>query len=352
MKPWIRFGLSLALVGGVGACNDEPGQDYDDTVDAASVGDVADFAWVSAHEMMGMIGEGGLPAPQATRLVSAAIQRVVTPSASRSDRVPPTWARFDVRPVPLASLAPDGLRLIAPPGCSSSESGIDAGGDPIDANGNGVPDDWRQTVACEIQQEVAPDSIVTSRQEQELRVRERTGALFGFDFAGRALLSQTSNFGAYFKLEQRVEQTLSIGSDHATTHELDWHELRSKPGTDEPEQHEELLRRGDLRFDPESAIALETPLPDGTVTLGGEFRFVNSEVPIAIRFVLDTPEKLEFSHACEVSNNQPFVGGILRGRFNGRSSVGFTIEFNSCGNDADFETFGIEGTPVAPQFHP
>ena len=80
---------------------------------------------------------------------------------------------------------------------------------------------------------------------------------------------------------------------------------------------------------------------------------MNTDEPIAIRFVLDTPEALQFSQACEVSDGQPFVGGVLRGRFNGRSNVGFTIAFNACGDGSDYDTFGIEeGVPAARRLHP
>ena len=50
-------------------------------------------------------------------------------------------------------------------------------------------------------------------------------------------------------------------------------------------------------------------------------------------------------------NEQPIIDGILRGRLNGSSSVGYTITFNGCGEGADFDSFGIEDdVPVSRQF--
>jgi hypothetical protein len=352
MKPPMRFGLALALVAGVGACSESTGPSYDSSVDAVGAEMAADAAWSSVHEMMAGLASGGLAAPEAAARLAAARQKAFAPIALSADRLPRGY-RADLARMPDFAPGPNGATLSAPPGCSITESGMDGGGDPIDANANGIPDDYRMSMHCEFSEEVAPDSNVTQKVEVEVSFVERMGDLLGFDLKVRQLVQVSTNFGVFQKQEQIQEQGISLRSDRAGTHDLNSIELRVKPDAETPEVHVEVYQRGDMRFTPDTPISPEAALPDGEVTLGGEFRYINTDEDVALRFVLDTPEPLQFSNACDSSDDQPFVDGVLRGRFNGRSSVGFTIRFNECGVGADYETFGLEeGVPAARPFHP
>ena len=230
---------------------------------------------------------------------------------------------------------------------------MDAGGDPIDANGNGVPDDYQSTVRCEVTETLGGDSVVTTHVVYEVRVRERTGDLFGYDLLVHQLQQFRSNFGFHQDMETRQEEGISFRSDRVGVKVLSSLALSVQPIGDSVVHTAEQLERMAMTYAPEDPIGLESELPDGEVTLDGEVRYVNTDIPIAVRFLLDTPEPLQYSAACVISDDQAFVGGIMRGRFDGRSSVGFTLDFDVCGEELTYDTFGIEEeAPGAPRFRP
>ena len=354
MKPVFRFAFALAVVGAIGACSsDSTGPSYDGTVDAEGAGMAAETALSAVHEMMGGIAGGGLAATEVAARMRGAVQKALAPASMPADRIPRGWRPIDLSRGPQLALGAHGVALSTPPGCSTSESGMDGSGDPIDANGNGIPDDYRQTLRCEFTEEVSEDSTATQKIEIDILFKERTDDLFGYDLKVRQAVSVTTNFGVYQKQSQEQQQGMSLRADRASTNELVSLEMRIKYDSDSAEQHAAVYNSAAMRFTPESPIALGSPVPDGEVVLNGEFRYIDSTEPIAIRFVIDTPEPLQYSASCDLNEGQAFVGGILRGRFNGRGSVGFTAEFLSCGDGLDYETFGIdEGAPVAPRFHP
>ena len=146
MKPWIRFGVALVLVAGIGACSDDSGQSYDDTVDGAGAEMAADAVWANAHEMMSGIANNGLVTSASAR-AKEMLEKARVPAVIPADRLPRGY-RADLVRMPEFTTGPSGTTLVAPPGCTYSESGMDGGGTPIDANGNGFPDDYRQTMHC------------------------------------------------------------------------------------------------------------------------------------------------------------------------------------------------------------
>jgi hypothetical protein len=108
---------------------------------------------------------------------------------------------------------------------------------------------------------------------------------------------------------------------------------------------------GDAGYDPFFPIVLGNALPDGHLTLGAEVHLISTEDSLAYRFVLDTPEPLEFDRSCAENSPQAYVAGILRGRLNGNGHIGFRLTFHECGTEPDFETFGTDdAVPVAPKF--
>ena len=335
------------------ACSSDPtGTEYDATVSTDIAENVADMGWGMLNSMMASISNMGIGlSPEAVReqalgVLPVAAPRVVGTGAWRTT--------FDPRQLLAAAMPVSGPRM-TPPGCSVTESGVyEPGGDPVDANENGFPDDYRFRQECLYPEEGAGDTIYTTRLLVEVVLRELTGVLAGYELRVNISERMSDNYGNFEELIQRSEADLSVRSDRASQHNLQLVSQHSHlPGMTETAILEQGSR-GDASFDPFGTIVLGDPFPDGELTLNGRIHAVSSEEAIAIQFTLDTPEPLEFDRTCADGEfAQPFIDGVLRGRLNGGNSIGFTVTYNGCGTEADVDIFGTEEeAPAARRFAP
>jgi hypothetical protein len=83
-------------------------------------------------------------------------------------------------------------------------------------------------------------------------------------------------------------------------------------------------------IDPQAAS-----LPAGTFDVNGNFGLHGESGGQSGNwsFSLNTTAALQFDPTCGTPDDNQLVGGSLRGAISARTSVGFTVDFNSCGND-------------------
>jgi hypothetical protein len=229
--------------------------------------------------------------------------------------------------------------------CEPTISGGDEVGDPIDTDGDEIPDDYTINFgsAC-----VSEDSAGTHRTtfSGSVRLQDMNIGLYAFKATLNHLKLVTKDLTTGDSYTVSVNGSESFSATAAlASHSLTWtNGIKFVEG--ENSISATLTDDEDSSFDPDNgqSIAMGTPLPDGAFNLDADYRIVGEnsggEVPGNFRLVLSTPTPLHYTMACD-----DMVAGVFRGLLSGNSEIGFTATWSGCG-DPTVDFFGY-ATPAA-----
>jgi hypothetical protein len=289
---------ALALVA-AGACNDETGPGFDDSFLEHQGEEAAEWAYGDLYSLVQRLNFG-------------------SPSSGVSVKVAE-------------------LRLAAE-GCAVEASGVEEDPwDPVDANDNGIADDYTVRYTC-VETDTASDGTLwTERFESRMRVKERAGALHGYDVEQvYRELDEGSNGDRYEESHKFVERlVITAGAANASTA---YHGTWSGRTGGVP-WAESWGSEQEASFDPSGPIVAGEKLPDGELLLDGRLHFSFEDEP-AVSFTLSGAGPLQYSASCAAEEHQPFIGGTFGGAFGGDGAKGFRFTFSDCGVDPLFEVFG------------
>lgn len=197
-----------------------------------------------------------------------------------------------------------------------------------DQNENGIPDDWSFKFVCATVDSTDPANVVTRSSRYEYSVKEDPAALFGYTFARSSRSKEVPQQGVAIGNETRVSATVKLQPDGGT---LTTTMKNTNWNDDEGEYTENVTgHHWDVTFDPDSPIALGSPLPSGDLDFGGRRYFWQTGFS-AFSFTLETLEPLHYNAECEIGPR--FDSGILRGRLNGKEGAPeYVITFSACGD--------------------
>lgn len=230
--------------------------------------------------------------------------------------------------------------------CNPTITGVDTLGDPIDSDGDNIPDDYKINFgsAC-----VSEDSAGTHR--------ETISGFIEFQDVGAGFYTFRVTVG-HLKL---VENDLTTGaistftingteSFDATTslasHALSFALGETEHTTGNPDVTFTISDAESSTFDPDNGLSLSlgNPLPNGVLDMNVDLKltgFTDASAQTGnFRMVLDTPTPVHYNTACGTEID----AGQLRGLLNGQATVGFTATWSSCA-DPVVVIFG--GTPAA-----
>jgi hypothetical protein len=236
-------------------------------------------------------------------------------------------------------------------GCTISAGGTDEDiWDPIDANGNDVPDDWTLKVIC-VETNENEGVIQLDSVKYGLRIKERTTGLHGFDATAYYISHETYSDGddEHWGYEQTHNVSITSGAATATYRFHQWEKYFNDGVHDDWEMFSEV----DLALAPTAGITTieGDELADGELTITGSIRVLDNDDG-NFRFELSTPEPWLYSYACandpEIETSQRFVGGTLEGLFNGDENTGFYLTWTPCGTGHDFGIIG-DDVPLPPE---
>ena len=333
------FASAAAVV--LAACGGgDGGPSYVNAADSATIADFADIsgdlAQGALYDVFGdqsfnfplLTASAGAGSPE-TALARNVMGRMVRQADLRRG------AALPARP---ASLAP---RLAAPfSECTPTETGIDEFGDPIDSDGDNIPDDYKLNFgsAC-----VEEDSAGTYRvtYSGSIRIQDISSGFFAFKITVSSLKITEKNLTSGDSYTQTVSGSESASfaaalASHAMNVGLG---IAVVSGGDALSLTESVNETSS--FDPDGAgtLSLGGGLPSGVFTYNADFRVVGEKsgggFPGNFRFVLSTTTPLHFNTGCA----SDIDAGVFRGLLNGGSSVGFTLTWSSCA-DPVLEIFG------------
>ncbi|HVX88446.1 MAG TPA: hypothetical protein VG940_05920 [Gemmatimonadales bacterium] len=336
----LRATLALAAAAFTAACgggDGSSGPSFADSVSTADAQDAGNNVAAYASQVAFAMNFGG---PSIGIFAAPALTRV-------KSYLPSTPAVFAGRELPAVDLSALDLRhpaavkglMLADPSasCTYSGHGFTGGfgfdGDPIDVNGNGIPDDFAFRVECVESDSVAPDTTVTMRIVQDYAIKELTGSLYGGTIAVHVLARYSDNHGRYE--EEKID--LTGKQDIRADGIIDQASLEVHQGANNNIDPVVAISAGeswDNRFDPASTISLGSDIPDGALTLNGKTWAASTITGLNLSFTVSTPTPLAYSAACaDADTNPPFTAGVLHGKLNNSSNqASFQIDFTSCGN--------------------
>jgi hypothetical protein len=333
----VRSAALAVVVTLFSACSsDSTGPDYDDTFTAGDAMLQAEGVAGGSEQMMetmhwGYPQLGIFAAPSFVRAIPGGV-----PERRHPSRLP----------LPAAG-APLGAHLTAlqaaAPGCTVSGHGAE-GGDPFqpyDGNDNGVGDDFYVKADCTWVEEIGEGVTVTYKEGQEMRIKERTGVLWGWDASIRIWSSDVRSDGVdNDKLTIELAERLAITASRA--------EYGQKVRFAQEGMDGDLPYRSDDGADVTAVftaasdpIVFDLIFPAGTVTLSGRLWSTDLEGPDHSWHIV-TDDPLVWSAGCAEEFGQPFVDGEIEVLLNGDEEKGFALDANECEDGWDLEIFGDE----------
>jgi hypothetical protein len=325
-RHFFRTTLGALAIVLAGACGDSTGPDFDDSFLEYQGESAGEWAY---DNLYGLVQRMNFGSPSSGVSVKIALAPAQSPSG-RPSHLP----RFPFADAPALGAA---LQLAAF-GCAVEASGVDEDPwDPIDANHNGIPDDYTVRYSC-VEADTNSDSTVwIERYESRMRVKERAGVLHGYDVEQEYReLDEGSNGDRYEETHRYVERLAITASSAsaASTYHGTWTGRESGVPWDERWGSEQAAT-----FHPSATIVAGEELPDGELLLTGRQYEVYEDEP-AVSFTLSGAGPLQYSASCNEEEHQPFVGGTLGGALNGDAAKGFLFTFSDCGVAPTFEVFG------------
>ncbi len=348
---FVRSAVLAATVSLFSACGgDSTGPDFGDTFTEGNaeyfgegVLSGAEQGMLSMHWGSPNIGLLGAPAFLGTRM---------THHGSR-----PHPSRFPqpVAGAPVASYL-SALKAAAP-GCTISGSG--SNGDPFipyDGNGNDIPDDWWVKASCDSEEEVGEGVTIAYHDEVEVRMKERTDILWGFDASVKQRYTDKASDGSdHDEGYAEMTETLAVTARRAEYTQTAKFGGNGLDGT-EPYFGED---GGNFKlvFTPgEDDIQPLTLYPDGVAALTGRVYSYDTDNP-GWDWKISTPEPLLWSPECAVATNDPFIDGLVRVLLSGNAAKGFDLTPDGCDEGWGIDIYG-DDVPVtarmprgAPMFH-
>lgn len=210
-----------------------------------------------------------------------------------------------------------------------------------DTDADGIPDDYKVDygTACVSEPEVGAIVRVTISGSRRLQDSGHGFRSFRVTIKDLVLLAEYLDTGALHRtVLNGVEEGRFAAGGATYSTDVTIVEFTSSPGEPDREwfRHLDL----DLAFTPAAGhpLTFNAPLPQGTISLGGAMQHVEPEVVDRLwyTFLLDTPSTLQWSSTC---HDGDFVGGTLRGRYNGSAATGFQVSWGGC-TDPTLELFG------------
>ena len=334
---FVRSAAFVAALTLFSACSsDSSGPSYDDTFTFGDAMNQAEGVAEGSENMMETMHWGF---PELGIFASPSFASLI-PGGGSAMRRP---ARLP-RPVAGASVGAYLSALqAAAPGCTISGHGS-TGGDlyePYDGNENGIGDDFLVKVECTSVEEVGEGVTVTYKEGEELRIKERSGVLWGWDASIRYWYSDERSDGLDHD-EGRIElgQFLVVTTTRA---EHGQKFLWAEEGLDGdvPYNYEDGADIKGVFTSAGDAIEFQTLFPEGTVELSGRVWTLDLEGP-NLSWHIRTDDPLVWSPACADDIGQPFVDGEIEVLLNGDESKGFALDAEECGDGWDVEVFGEE----------
>lgn len=217
--------------------------------------------------------------------------------------------------------------------CTPTEAGIDSLGDPIDSDGDLIPDNYTANFgsAC-----VYEDSAGTQRLtiSGSLHIQDNGRGFFSYSLAMSNLsfkyedLTLPGDFTKVAVNGTEAAQFAAALASHATNFTLN---VTNKTGS--TTLSESLSENESSSFDPDDtfSLALGNALPAGVFNYSSDFKVVGEnsggQVPGNFHLVLSTPTPMHYDPACL----SEITAGQFRGLLNGDQNVGFTVTWSACG---------------------
>ena len=346
----LRALMALAFAAFAAACGSDSGSSGPSFPDSVSTADAEDFAdgiaGYAGYVADGM-NFGGPSIALAAPIMVARAQAQLSPMVSAFPGLrfgQPDLTLLDWRQ---AATRARGLQASSPAaGCTVTAHGWEDPSfeDPVDLNGNGIPDDAYLKYVCSETDSLAGDTVVTQTTTQEIAIKEITAALYGETIEYNIAMDVHDNHGRYQFIHFNIDGKLDIRSgsvvDEASL------KIRQETNLGGDVEFEEAGDGFHNSFDPATAINPESNIPDGDLTIGGRRYYANSDGE-NLSFSISTTDPLAYSATCAaVPTNPPFTDGSLLGKLNNSSAqASFTIDFTSCGN-YDIAVDGAYDEPV------
>ena len=332
----LRASVALVLAAFTAACgggDGSSGPSFPDSVSTADAQDFADGVADYASYVSSAMNFGGPSIALGAQAMAARVESrlpVMTAAVPGVTFQRPDLSRLDWR---AAASRAQGLQLSSSAGCSTTAHGFADPdlNDPIDLNGNNIPDDLYFKVVCSFTDTVATDTIVTETLTEEIIIQEITTSLYGVNISERIEQEAHTNHGLY----QFIRYNIGGKQDIRSNGIVDQAELkiRQETNTSGDVVFYEAGESWDNAFDPTGTIVPESNIPDGDLTIGGHRYYANSDGE-NLSFGIHTTDPLAYSAACALADtNPPFTDGTLVGNLNNSSSqASFIIDFTSCAN--------------------
>ena len=233
--------------------------------------------------------------------------------------------------------------------CAPTETGVDALGDLIDSDANGIPDNYTVNFgsAC-----VEQDSAGTSRLTWSGSIHLQDDGLgflsfsLGLDHLSFKLEDLTSpgNFTKLGVHGTEVVQFAAARAEHATDFTLS---LDIKSGSTIFSESASEDETSSFEPDGGGALTLGGDLPAGLFNYSSDFKVIGErslgDIPGNFDLVLSTPTPLHYDPACRGD----ITAGEFRGLLNGDPNIGFTVTWSSCGNSTTVIFGDTPATAVA-----
>lgn len=338
---FVRSAALAATITLFSACSsDSTGPAFDDTFNGDDAFYVAMGVVSTAEQGMETMHWGG-PNAEIDLAPSFLANRPAAARTPHPSRLP--------KPAPHATVALYLSALqAAAPGCTVSGSGADGSPyDPYDGNSNGIPDDYSLTVQCTWVDSVGEGVTVKYDERAELRAKERTDILFGWDTRVRQTWSQKWSDGSdHDSEEQDFTEKLEVTHEWAKYSQKGfWHE-EGMDGTDPYESE----NGGDLTLSftaGEIPINLNSLYPPGTAELAGRFYMTYLGGP-NLDWRIQTDRALVWDGECADFVGQPFVHGRITALLNGDHDKAVELTANQCDYGWSLAAYGGEGEMGIP----
>lgn len=332
--PRLRAVAALLFASFAAACgggDGESGPSFSDSVTTAEATNFADGAAETASYLADNLNFGSPSLGGAAQAMYVRLQARPEVAAARARMTrlrgfgptAPTWQSG------LQAATPQ----LAADGCSFSGHGLDEFpyGDPIDANGNGVPDDAAIDIVCTFTEEGGGDTVNTYSQEQHVAVKEISGSIYGMTFSSHIRERWQDNHGNFEQGELKQGGKIDLRSGSASTDQT-----MSMGFSEEIDGEPVSYGAGEewgADFDADATIVEGDPLPNGDLNLHGHSFAYEEPEGRSLSFTITTPTALAYSAACAASDtNPPFTDGVLLGKLNNSSSqASFEVDFTGCG---------------------
>lgn len=346
----LRASLALVVAAFTAACGDSgtSGPAFSDSVSTADAQEFASYAAGYADYVASSINFGGpsiaLTAPATAARLTASLPRTAPAFAGRSFAAP-DLSMLDWR---TALARTRGPQAVAAEGCTYSGHGTYGlgGGEPVDVNSNGIPDDYLVRIECvQTDSTSDPDTTITQRVVQEVAVKEIMTSLYGQTI--RVIVQQRleDNFGNFQEIKYNITGTQDIRSNGITDKAA--FTVAQAEKFDTASASASAGESWNNSFDPVGDIAIGSDIPDGALLINGRRYYVDSE-DVSLSFGIETTTPLAYSAACAaVPTDPPFTAGAIRGRLNNNANqASFLVTFTGCGTYT-VETNGTQDpTPV------